>query len=225
MKSTNFLQLIMVLLIFSFGITACKQVSTNKGNDELEQNSQKERTDKELGLLVDLMTGSFSNQEQAKADTNYYHISLEMQPIWTDMDVEGDWIYVEQALASKLDEPYRQRIYHLTVDHGRKYKSEIYLIPNEDRFVGGHKNVDAFKNIKPEMLELKDGCAVFLDMVGDGFLGGTVGKECLSTLRGSTYATSQVHIYGNTIASWDRGFDADDKHVWGATEGAYIFKK
>ena len=27
------------------------------------------------------------------------------------------------------------------------------------------------------------------------------------------------------LTSWDRGFDSNDKQVWGATSGPYVFKK
>jgi hypothetical protein len=27
------------------------------------------------------------------------------------------------------------------------------------------------------------------------------------------------------MTSWDRGFDAQDRQVWGATKGAYLFRK
>ena len=66
----------------------------------------------ELDTLVEWMTGSFSSQAQAQADERYYDIRLEMVPIWTDRD-DGRWLYVEQAAASALERPYRQRIYRV----------------------------------------------------------------------------------------------------------------
>jgi hypothetical protein len=60
------------------------------------------------------MTGSFSSQEQAAADTSRYDIRLEMAPIWTDHP-NGKWFYVEQAVAWSLEKPYRQRVYHFTI--------------------------------------------------------------------------------------------------------------
>jgi CpeT protein len=55
--------------------------------------------------------------------------------------------------------------------------------------------------------------------------GSTLGKECLSSLRGATYATSKVKIDEKMILSWDQGWDNADKQIWGATKGGYIFDK
>ena len=55
------------------------------------------------------------------------------------------------------------------------------------------------------------------------FIGHTNIKTCKSTLRGANYATSEVEITSEKIISWDRGFDIEGNHVWGATEKGYIF--
>jgi hypothetical protein len=70
---------------------------------------------------------------------------------------------------------------------------------------------------------IREGCAVYLDWNGDHFSGSTRNAECTSTLRGASYATSQVKLYETRMESWDQGFDANDIQVWGATDGAYIF--
>jgi len=67
---------------------------------------------------------------------------------------------------------------------------------------------------------------VILRKTADGvFEGSTVGKGCASELRGASYATSEVRITPEQLLSWDRGFDAQGKQVWGATKGGYVFKK
>lgn len=59
----------------------------------------------------------------------------------------------------------------------------------------------------------------------DTFVGSTVGTDCSSRLRGSSYATSEVVIEPDRLMSWDRGYDDQDQQVWGATEGGYVFVK
>jgi hypothetical protein len=44
-------------------------------------------------------------------------------------------------------------------------------------------------------------------------------------LRGASYATSEVVITDEQLLSWDRGWDANGKQVWGAETGGYIFVK
>ena len=45
------------------------------------------------------------------------------------------------------------------------------------------------------------------------FKGATDVNTCKSTLRGASYATSEVEIKENQIISWDRGFDAEGNYV------------
>jgi hypothetical protein len=52
-----------------------------------------------------------------------------------------------------------------------------------------------------------------------------VGKGCGSTLNGASYATSEVLLESTLLLSWDRGFDARDQQVWGATAGGYVFDR
>ncbi len=57
----------------------------------------------------------------------------------------------------------------------------------------------------------------------EGFEGSTVGEGCASSLRGTSYATSEVFVADGVLASWDRGFDPRGRQVWGATAGPYLF--
>ena len=59
----------------------------------------------------------------------------------------------------------------------------------------------------------------------DRFEGGTDGQGCESTLMGAAYATSVVVLRANGFSSWDRGFNAVDMQVWGATAGPYLFAR
>ena len=64
-----------------------------------------------------------------------------------------------------------------------------------------------------------------LTWLGDRFEGGTVGQGCESTLMGATYASSQVVLRAEGSSSWDRGFDASGRRVWGATAGPCRFER
>jgi hypothetical protein len=44
-------------------------------------------------------------------------------------------------------------------------------------------------------------------------------------MRGATYATSEVVINKQMLESWDRGWDASGKQMWGATKSGYQFVK
>jgi CpeT protein len=175
-----------------------------------------------LELLASLMQGSFSSQEQSMADSAYFDIRLEMVPVWTDRQ-DGHWFYVEQAVAGQEQRPYRQRVYHLFEGNGG-HTSFVYELPDPARFAGRARQENPLGSLGPDSLMARSGCAVFLKQTGDSlFAGGTRGKECNSTLRGATWASSEVEIGPGYIHSWDRGFDDQDLQVWGAEKGPYRF--
>lgn len=175
-----------------------------------------------LDLLAGLMTGSFSSEQQAQADSNYFDIRLEMVPVWTERQ-DGYWFYVEQAVAGAEMRPYRQRVYHLFEGNGG-YTSFVYELPDPGRFAGKAHDPLPLGSLGPDSLQARAGCAVFLKQTGDSlFAGGTRGKDCNSTLRGATWASSEVEIGPGYIHSWDRGFDDQDLQIWGAEHGPYRF--
>ena len=181
--------------------------------------------DKELLKLRNWMAGSFSSADQAKADTDYFDIRLQMTPIWVDRE-DGYWLYVEQAMATKLDKPYRQRVYRLSRVDNTTIQSEVFMLQESLRFAGSWKEPKKLDILTPDSLSKKNGCAIILQPEGDtAFSGSTVAKECPSELRGAAYATSEAVITSNYLYSWDRGFDSTGVQVWGATNGGYRFIK
>ena len=183
------------------------------------------RDSAELERLATWMTGSFSSQEQAAEDPSFFDIRLEMARIWPHRD-DGPWLYVEQAAASSLDQPYRQRVYHLTQVDDNTFRSDVYTFDEPLRFAGAWKETLPLAELSPESLDLRKGCSIILHRVGaDAFEGSTQGHGCESMLRGAKYATSEVRITASEMYSWDRGFDSTGTQVWGAEEGGYVFKK
>ncbi len=181
------------------------------------------KEDKELQELFSLMQGSFNSENQAKQDSSYYNISLHMYPIWKD---KGNYLYVEQALNSMQNRPYRQRIYQVTRLNDSVFSSAIFTIPHDSLWIGKWKTPQDFHRISTEYIVERTGCEVLLKRLGENHYKGATGiKTCESSLRGASYATSEVEITSEQILSWDRGFDADGNHVWGAEKAGYIFNK
>lgn len=179
----------------------------------------------QVDVLVEYMTGSFSSEEQAKNDSDYFNIELEMVQIWKDR-TDGPWIYVEQAVAESKEKPYRQRVYQLKERSDGKIESIVYTIPDPLRFAGDYKNNFPLVKLSADSLILKEGCEVVLYRTDIGYFeGSTVEKNCPSDLRGASYATSEVLIDKDKLISWDRGFDENGNQVWGARKGGYVFKK
>ncbi len=180
---------------------------------------------RDVEALVKYMVGSFSSEEQAEEDSNYFNIELEMVQIWKDR-TDGPWIYIEQAVSELKGKPYRQRVYQIKQRNDGKIESIVYTIPNPLRFAGDYKNEFPLLRLTPDSLMLREGCEVVLYRADDGYFeGSTVDKNCSSDLRSASYATSEVLIDKDKLISWDRGFDESGNQVWGAVNGGYIFRK
>ena len=172
--------------------------------------------------VYQLLQGHFDSSEQAAEDPNYFEISLKMCP------VDAPWLgervlYVEQAVSTRLNEPYRQRLY-VIAPLDKDVVSRVFELANPEEFIG-LCNTETLKVVAEGDASIKSGCEVYLAEQGEGFLGGTAGKGCFSSLNGASYAASDVTLKDGQVTSWDRGYDAQDNQVWGATDGPYQFIK
>lgn len=188
--------------------------------------AQQKFTKEDLEELKNRLEGTFDSHEQSQMDKSYFDIVLHMK----EFDLKGKrpdgyWLYVEQAMAEKQDEPYRQRVYRVYREKDALV-SKVYELNEPLRFTGAWNDVSKLKKLTKDSLIEREGCAIYLNIDNEGnFYGSTPGKECTSSLKGAKYATSEVKIYPNLLISWDRGFDANDQQVWGAEKDGYKLRK
>lgn len=175
-------------------------------------------------MLAAAMEGSYTSAEQARADTSYQEIELEMKRIWGKRK-DGAWFYVEQAAAGSKDEPYRQRVYHVQQVNDSTFTSDIYTIKSGEAHVGAYKDPVKQDALRADSLDLLEGCTITLQRQGNGYLGSTHGRNCANTRNGAAYATSEVSIFSTRMVSRDRGYNLAGEQVWGALKGGYIFIK
>ncbi|MFM8438409.1 MAG: chromophore lyase CpcT/CpeT, partial [Candidatus Kapaibacterium sp.] len=183
-----------------------------------------EVVDADLFRFASMLIGEFSSSAQAQRDTSYFHIHLSMSRIW-ESRTDGVWLYVEQAMATRPDAPYRQRVYRLTRIGSDEFLSDIYTIRNAPAVIGAQTSAQKRAVLTYEQIELKNGCSVRMRRAGDEYVGGTDGTGCPSDLRGARYATSVITLTPGLLVSWDRGYDENGQQVWGATKGGYEFVK
>lgn len=188
----------------------------------IQKGSRDTIQDKELVQFSRLLIGNFSSQKQSLSDTSYFNIHLSMCRIWNDR-TDGIWLYVEQAVASSLNKPYRQRVYKLTHTGPDEFSSEIFTLKNAKDVIGLAADASKMQLLQFEHIEAKNGCTVILKRNGSVYTGGTQGTECSSDLRGAAYATTKITLRDGQLISWDQGFDKSGKQVWGAVKGGYIF--
>lgn len=172
------------------------------------------------------MTGTFSSTRQAMEDDHFFDIRLVMVPIWKERD-DGPWLYVEQAAAGSLERPYRQRVYQLVPRPDGAVDSVVYTFAGDPLVhAGAFYQDDPLAGLGPAQLEERKGCEIRLRRQDDGTYSGRTGERtCSSDLRGASYATSEVTLEKDLLVSWDRGFDAEGKQVWGAEKGGYRFER
>ena len=172
------------------------------------------------------MMGNYSSATQATEDpANFKHVVLHIAPIWVERR-DGRWLYVEQAMADAQDKPYRQRVYRV-MDASDGVDSMVFELPGDPlRYAGAWKDPDRMNQLMPDLLTPREGCSVHLRRSGNGeWAGGTGEQTCESSLRGASYASSRVWLTPDRMRTWDQGFDASGKQVWGATTGPYVFIK
>jgi CpeT protein len=170
------------------------------------------------------MSGNFSSELQSQRDSDYFDIRLRMVPIWMTTDTSF-YLYVEQAMSTSMDKPYRQRIYKVVKESDTLFTSYIYTMNAPQRFVGLQGDDSAFKSITPDSLKVLDGCEVHLtyNSLSGKFEGSTGDKSCPSTRSGATHTTSKVSLSETGMISWDQGWNDQGKQVWGAEKGGYEF--
>ena len=184
------------------------------------------REQEPFSLLRQYMSGSFSSELQSKSDSDYFDIRLRMEPIWKTSESEF-YLYVEQAMSTALDKPYRQRIYRVVKQSDDRFISYIYTMNAPQRFTGKRGSDDVFNTITPDSLKVLEGCEVTLKFNREllQFEGATADKTCPSTRSGASYTSSKVVIGAQGMNSWDQGWNDAGTQVWGATKGGYSFLK
>lgn len=219
------MRLLALLFTISILLTQCKTRKETADTSVGQEPVSGRRMDNFTYLRLS-MQGNFSSEEQSKNDSDYFDIRLRMVPIWEQNDKQF-YLYVEQAMSTAQDKPYRQRIYRVVKEDDNHFTSYIYLIPNASAFIGKTDGDPVFKTLSPDSLKLKDGCEVRLtyDPVKMEFNGSTGDKTCPSDRSGAAWATSKVTINDQGMISWDQGWDDQGKQVWGAVKGGYIFRK
>jgi len=174
-----------------------------------------------------LLSGTFDSTAQAVADpAGFRAVRLVAVPVPASrLGTGGPVLYLEQALLATPDRPYRQRFYRIeeTADGG--VVSRVFEPKDPLAVSGKWRDPSDLALFGPGDVVERIGCAVRLKKTGEAWEGGTEGKGCPSALSGARYATSRVRLVPGRMESWDRGYDVEDRQVWGAKDGPYVFER
>jgi CpeT/CpcT family (DUF1001) len=214
-----------LLALGLFFATSCKNKEQGVSSQDTTSSSGGRKMSN-FQYLRQCMIGDFSSMQQAQMDSDYFDIRLRMVPIW-EANEQAFYLYVEQAVASSISKPYRQRIYKVIKEDDNQFVSYIYTVARPERLTGKSSDDPIFKQLTADSLQLKDGCEVRLkyDVASLSFTGSTGDQTCPSDRSGASWATSKVSITETQMISWDQGWNSEGKQVWGAIKGGYIFVK
>jgi hypothetical protein len=220
---------LLIIILLGVALNACKNSKETTKPAATESSSSVSPGGRKMDSFTYLkkcMQGNFSSLEQSQHDSDYFDIRLRMVPIWKSAP-DHFYLYVEQAMSTALDRPYRIRIYRVVKNDDENFTSYIYKLNDPRRFIGKKENDEVFNTITADSLLLLEGCEVRLkfDASRWEFNGSTGQKTCPSERSGASWATSTVTLNDERMISWDQGWDSQGKQVWGAVKGGYIFKK
>lgn len=184
--------------------------------------------------LATWLEGRFDSKDQAKRDPSYFEISLSMCSVDAP-ELGKRALYVEQAMIGKA--PYRQRLYVVEPIDATSARSRVFELVAPKAAVGLCDR--EARTFAVADVTSRDGCDVEMHWVDTHFVGHTPdakwsstrfvpspgAQRCPSDLNGASYATSEVELREDGLASWDRGFDAEGAQKWGAEKGPYQFTR
>jgi len=135
------------------------------------------------------------------------------------------FLYQEQALSDNLVKPYRQRFLQLSASpYSRSVRSQSFKPTNPSAWTGFCNRPDVDRVLKLTDLG-RPVCNVFLRPSGENYVGNTPANGCPANVRGAVRITNHIELYKTGMDTWDRGFDANGKQVWGAKAESYQFRR
>jgi hypothetical protein len=175
--------------------------------------------------LLHLLSGSFSNQQQAFDNPPLYaHILVKFRPL---PQLEPGCLLLDQSYAINPAAPYRLRV--LRAEQGPSgLLIHNHALHHEQRFWGAIDDPDRRCLISADDLRLLEGCTYVVREQGEGFIGEVEpGCRCLVERKGATaYLVSSFEIEANRMRTLDRGHDpATHEHLWGSLAGPFEFSR
>ena len=177
--------------------------------------------------VAQLLVGTFDSKAQAEADPKGFRAVrlVAVRVPKSRLADGGPVLYVEQALLTTPDKPYRQRFYRIEESADGGVISRVFE-PRVPLAVSGKwRDPSDLALFGPGDVVERVGCVVRLKKTDDGWAGGTEGTSCPSALDGARYAKSDVRLTPGRMESWDRGFDVQDRQVWGSPTRPYVFER
>lgn len=181
--------------------------------------------DNSLTRLVQLLSGGFSNQDQAFENPPLYaHILVKFRPL---PQLEPGSLLLEQSYAINPVAPYRIRVLRPERRDGQLIIHNQAL-RDAERFWGGVEDAEKRSAISTDDLMLLEGCTYVVQERGQGFVGEVEpGCRCLVERKGKTaYLVSSFELDAEGMRTIDRGHDPNThEQLWGSLAGPFEFAR
>ena len=178
-----------------------------------------------LERLVRMLSGGFSNQDQAFENPPLYaHILVKFRPL---AQLEPGSLLLEQSYAINPAAPYRIRVLRAERQAGQLIIHNQALI-DDQRFWGAVDDPERRSQIQASDLRPLQGCAYLLQEESEGFIGEVEpGCRCLVERKGATsYLVSRLELNPTGMRTIDRGHDPQtNEHLWGYLAGPFEFAR
>jgi hypothetical protein len=181
--------------------------------------------DSSLSRLVTLLSGGFSNQQQAFENPPLYaHILVKMRPL---PQLSAGSLLLEQSYAINPAAPYRIRVLR-PERQGDALVIHNKAVIDEQRFWGAVDDAERRSRIQAEDLLPLEGCSYRVREDGEGFIGEVEpGCRCLVERKGTTtYLVSRLELDAQGMRTIDTGHDpTTHEQVWGSLAGPFQFSR
>ena len=178
-----------------------------------------------LERLVRMLSGGFSNQDQAFENPPLYaHILVKFRPL---SQLKPGSLLLEQSYAINPAAPYRIRVLRAERQAGQLIIHNQALIADQ-RFWGAVDDPERRSQIQASDLRPLQGCAYLVQEEGEGFIGEVEpGCRCLVERKGATsYLVSRLELNPTGMRTIDRGHDPQThEHLWGSLAGPFEFAR
>ena len=178
-----------------------------------------------LERLVRMLSGGFSNQEQAFENPPLYaHILVKFRPL---PQLAPGSLLLEQSYAINPAAPYRIRVLRVEALNGQ-LTIVNQALAEDQRFWGAVDDSELRGRIQTSDLLPLDGCSYVVREESEGFVGEVEpGCRCLVERKGATsYLVSRLELNPAGMRTIDRGHDPNThEHRWGSLAGAFEFAR
>jgi hypothetical protein len=209
-----------VIVSLSLGfIGAIAPLLAAQANPDLQQQADE---------IATYLTRTMDTSAQAAANPGVANVQMtacvvQLQDLGSASD-DAIYLYQEQFVQPRIDQPYRQRFLQITPHSpSQSVRSLAYKPAVLEDWVGLCDRSLADRTVSLDALG-EPICSVFLRPFGTGYLGRTPIGGCPANFRGAVRITNHIVLHENGMNTWDRGFDAEGRQVWGAEDQAYEFR-